>query len=67
MSKITSLDDYRPHIAAMDPVTRRTHIMPLSLVQDICEQRIKIDQVECHEEVIRALLFTFIICGDVEE
>lgn len=67
MSKITKLDDYRPHISAIDPVTKRTHIMPLSLVDDICAQRIKIESVECYEEVIRALLFTFIICGDVEQ
>lgn len=67
MSKITKLDDYRQHISAIDPVTKRTHIMPLSLVDDICAQRIRIDQVECHEEVTRALLFTFIICGDVDE
>lgn len=67
MSKITKLDDYRPHISAIDPVTRRAHIMPLSLVEDICAQRIKIESVECYEEVTRALLFTFIICGDVDE
>lgn len=46
MSKITNLDDYRPHISAIDPVTKRTHIMPLSLVDDICAQRIKIESVE---------------------
>lgn len=46
MSKITKLDDYRPHISATDPVTKRTHIMQVSLIQDICEQRIKIESVE---------------------
>ena len=51
MADITHIDDYRPHIQSVDPVT--AVVMPVSLIEDMAAGRLPL----VDEMSLRALLY----------
>ena len=53
MTDITHIDDYRPHVCAMDPVTGNAVVMPVSLIEDMATGKLPL----VDEMSLRALLY----------
>ena len=53
MADITHIDDYRPHLQSVDPVTGVRFVMPVENVKAMAEGKVPIDD----EPMVRALLF----------
>ena len=53
MTDITHIDDYRPHIQSVDPVTGNAVVMPVSLIEDMAAGKLPL----VDEMSLRALLY----------
>lgn len=67
MSNITSIDEYKPHFASFDPVTRNAHVIPVELVENIINGRIELSECDEPESMVRALLHSLLIAEGVIE
>lgn len=64
MDKVTSIDEYRPHFASFDPVTKNTHVIPIELVESVMNGETDIQECEQWQAMTRALLHSLLLeCG----
>ena len=54
MGNVVDIESASPHFCLHDPVDNKTHVVPLSMMQDIAGGRLSI--YNCDESAIRAFI-----------
>lgn len=55
MGNIANMSDHRPHLNAIDPVTKNVHVIPVQTIKDLATGADELTDYERPKELERAL------------